>query len=163
MDLVISLPNGKELKGAAFRKTEGVVEKDGKSYLRTRIWMEGLGDDRGESTRLFRREDSGLYSLSEKGGQTKEQTEMLFPIKVGNSWKTTDREGEELTVKVVGIEKVTIGDKVYENCYHIRSDSADGGSEDYWEAPKVGTVRSELVSPNGVKVVVTLKEFKAGK
>ena len=33
---------GEVVDGLAHRKIEGVVEKDGKSYFRSRTWMDGL-------------------------------------------------------------------------------------------------------------------------
>ena len=57
----------------------------------------------------------------------------------------------------------TIGDQKYENCVHLRIVTAAGKTEDTWDAPKMGTVKSESVMPNGVRIVLTLKEYQPGK
>jgi hypothetical protein len=65
---------------------------------------------------------------------------------------------------VVGLETVTVGKKTYKECFHIRVESADKSyREDYWEAPGVGNVKSEIVSTTMGKITLTLREFKAGK
>jgi hypothetical protein len=161
LDAVISLPDGKVLNATAHRKIEELVTKDGTTYFRARTWMEGL-PNRSESTRLFRKDAKGAYSVSEADKDAKEIVEMQFPLKPGKKWKLDDK-GQLSTAIVVGIETLTIAGKTYENCVHLRVEASDGKIEDSWEAPKIGTIKDNTVLPNGVKFALTLKEYKPGK
>ena len=59
---------------------------------------------------------------------------------------------------------VTIGEKTYENCIHIRNTTDKRGfQEDFWEAPHIGCVKSDSTYAEGIKISLTLREFKAAK
>ncbi len=107
------------------------------------------------------RRDSTAWTHADKAA--KEQAEVVSPLKVGQSW---ERIAGPTTVKnvVVALETVTINEKTYDNCFHIRSTSADSSvTEDFWEAPKIGSVKSEILYGSGGKISLTLREFKAGR
>jgi hypothetical protein len=167
MDVIITAPGGEVRNAIGRRRTEGTVEKDGKTYTRTRTWMEGLtakdggAANKNETTILVRRDAKGVYDIVETAKNPKEQLEAPFPLKPGASWKREDDRGE-LTVTLVGVETVTINMQKYENCLHFRMTRADGSTEDYWEAPKIGTIKSEITVPGGVKVEVKLRSFRPG-
>jgi hypothetical protein len=162
MDVVLTGPTGKVNKAVGRRRIEDVVEKDGRKYVRSRTWMEG-GPSPMEYTKLIRKDADGLHTIAEDGKNGKEQTEIPLPMKPGATWKC-DARGVTLNETVIGIESVKIGDKTYENCFHIRIESADGMyREDFWEAPKVGGVKSEIAYGSGGKIALTLREFKTGK
>jgi hypothetical protein len=158
MDLKMFQPDGKKLEGTGRRKIEGTVERDGKTYFKSKTWSEGVQPFSYE--KLIRKDESGFYSIDEREPVPAEQTEVVLPLKVGASWETK-MEGRTVQNKVVGIETVNIGDKTYEECFHIRMQTDDESYvEDYWEAPKVGSVKSIIRYPNGFKITLTLREFK---
>lgn len=161
MDTTITLPNGTMLKSTGHLSIEGTVEKNGKTYFRGRTWLDGLAS-RFESTRLLRRDADGAYSIEDNESGAKEQVEMMFPIKAGNTWNT-EKEGKPRTFTIVGIETITVGDKTYENCVHLRIVSSDGTTNDNWEAPKIGAVKLMDVRSDGTTILMTLTEFKPGK
>jgi hypothetical protein len=163
MDAQLMSAKGSSLPAVGRRVIEEEVEKGGKKYLRERTWMEMDGKKVGEYTKLLRKDGTGLYSIIEGQDDAAEKREIVLPLKVGQSWEFTVR---DLVVKctVIDLETVTIGSKTYENCFHLRSSSADGKYvEDYWEAPVDGSIKSEVTYADGTKIVLTLKEFKAGK
>ena len=161
MDVVINSANGKVDKATLRRKVEESVEKDGKKYVRFRTSMDGPSPM--QYTKLVRKDELGLHTIMENVPNAKEQIEIPLPLKVGNTWKT-ELAGTSFTSVVAGFEKVTSGDKTYENCFRIVTQSDDGKyREDYWESPKVGNVKSEITPGDGSKMVVTLRTFKAGK
>jgi hypothetical protein len=160
MDVIITSPDGQVRNAIGRRRTEGPVEKDGKTYVRTRTWMEGLTTgEKNESTVLVRRDAKGVYDILETAKTPKEQVEVQFPLQPGATWTREDDRGE-MTVTFVGVELVTINARKYENCLHFRTKRADGTVEDYWEAPKIGNIKADIVVPGGVKVAVTLREFR---
>jgi len=162
MNAQVVSPSGAATPATAHRKVEGQVEKDGKTYRRMRTWSD-IGSSPKEFLTLFRKDEGGCYTLSEQEKDAVEQTEMIFPIKVGRTW-TRIFQGVNFTATLVGVESVIVGDKTYDECLHIRAVTADGKmTEDYWEAPKVGTVKADMVYPNGVKLILTIREFKPGK
>jgi hypothetical protein len=162
MKATLVSPTGELSEGTAHRKVEGTVEKDGKTYFRSRTSIDA-GPMKHEYTKLHRKDEKAFYFLDESKEGAAEQVEIVLPLKVGTTWQRTWG-SMSLTETVVGIETVTISGKAYENCYHIRVTSPDGSyTEDYWEAPNVGSVKSKAVYGNGGKVTLTLKEFKSGK
>ena len=89
--------------------------------------------------------------------------EVKFPLKVGTSWQRPFG-GLMLKESIVGLETVTISDRKFEQCFRFRSESPDGSyAEEYWEAPNIGCIKSEITFSNGVRIVWTLREFKPGK
>jgi hypothetical protein len=162
MDVVITSDKGSVIKATARRKIEDSVVLEGKTYYRTRTSMEGLSTP-SEYTKLVRKDDSGFYSIEGEVNDAKEQREIMLPLTVGQRWNRI-RTGVTINDSVIGVETVVVAGKTYENCYHIRSEIADKGfREDFWEAPNIGGVKSEIVYADGVKMILTLREFKPGK
>lgn len=162
MDMQLFGPDGKLLgTNVAHRKVEAPVEKDGKQYFQEHNWAERKPGP-PELTRLVRRDDTGVYSINpaKDGDAAKEQCEVVFPLKAGTTWERKQSAGV-IKESVIGLEEVTLDGKVYKECFHIHSERTDSGLvEDYWEAPQVGCVKSEIRLPNGAKLVLTLKESK---
>jgi hypothetical protein len=153
---------GSVLTGTAKIVSEEEIEKAGKRYLRERTTWD-LEKVHNEFTRLTRKDETGIYSIVEGVQETAEQKEVALPLKVGANWTFTVN-GKTLQVTVLGIENVTIEGKTYEECYHIRKTlPGTRFTEDLWEAPKVGTVKSESIYEDGTKMLFTLREFKSGK
>lgn len=163
MDAKLVSPKGEVLPAVGRRVIESGVEKDGKKYLRERTWLEVKGDKVTGYSKLARKDDAGFYTIQEDQDSATEQCEIVLPLKVGQSWEFTSK-GKTMKCSVIGLETVTIGDKTYENCFHLRTTGADGNfTEDFWESPNEGSVKSELVYAGGVKMSFTLTEFKPGK
>lgn len=163
MDAQLTSAKGSTLPAIGRRVIEEGIEKNGKKYLRERTWLEMNGEKAGEYTKLLRKDDTGIYSIFEGQEEAVEKREIALPLKVGESWEFTVRD-RVVKCTVIGLETVTIGSKTYENCFHLRSSGADGNYvEDFWEAPVVGSIKSEISYGDGTKVILTLKEFKAGK
>lgn len=114
------------------------------------------------NTKLVRRDEKGIYSIRGNEKDAQEKLEIPWPLRIGLTWITLVGPAT-FTNTVVGIESVTIGEKKYDNCYHIHTEAWDGGYlEDYWLAPTVGTVKSEIIYGKGNKLTLPLREFKAG-
>ena len=162
MDMVLVSPSGETTKALGRRRFEDTVEKDGKTYVRSRTWTEG-GPTPVEYTKLVRKDGDGMYSILEGGKDEKEQLEVALPLKVGSAW-TRQVQGMKFIDTVLRIESVTVGEKTYAKCFHVRTESVDGKyREDYWEAPSIGNVKSEIIYGNGGRITLTLREFKEGK
>lgn len=162
MDAAFTSPEGEVTHGTAHRRVGEKEERNGQVYYRTRIWMENAPFP-VDHTDLRRRDRSGSYSLDLKDANAKEQPGVMLPLEAGKRWSVA---AGQVTFKneVLGIEDVIVNGTKYEKCYRIRTASTDGGyTEDYWEAPKVGCVKHEIVFQNGVKISMTLREFKPGK
>lgn len=161
MDAVITMPNGEATTATARRKTGTTEERNGKIYHRVLTSMEGPRPF--SYTKLNRKDETGFYTLDPRDPNAKEQAEIVLPLKVGASWKRTSGP-MNLTDTVIGLEDITVNGKTYEKCFHIRTSADDGSyTEDYWEAPNVGSVKSETVYGNGAKISLTIREFKAAK
>ena len=155
-------PKGDKTTGTGRRRITEKVEQDGKTYYRARTKLEG-GASPVEYTKLIRKDAAGLYSLLDGVAGAHEQLEIPMPLREGQTWQTVAGT-VTITSTVVGVETVTVGKKAYKECFHIRVESADKSyQEDYWEAPVVGNVKSEIVSTAMGKITLTLREFKAGK
>ena len=162
MDVTFQAPDGTISKGTARRKTEEIVEKDGKIFYRSRSSIEGGGYPRQEYTKLVRKDATGFYSIDERSAKPIEEIEVVLPLEVGKSWKT---KGGPMTAThtVVAKETVKIGERTYDNVFKIRIVSDDGKYvEDYWEAPEVGNIKAEIMVQGG-KITLTLREFKPGE
>ncbi len=152
MDVVIVSPQGEKSTATGRRKVGAAEERSGNTYYRTRTWIEG-GPFQRDHVKLTRKDDAGFYSLDPKDPTAKEQTELLLPFEIGKSWQRN----RGRTTTVVGMESVTINGMTYENCYHMRTTSRDDSyTEDYWEAPKIGSVKSEIVYGNGGKITLKI-------
>jgi len=161
MDAVMTSPTGEVTKATARRKTGATEERSGKVYHRVLTAMEGPYPM--SYTKLNRKDETGYYTLDPRDPNAKEQAEVVLPLKIGSSWKRTSGP-MNLTDTVVALEDVAVNGKTYEKCYHIRVTSSDGNyTEDYWEAPNVGSVKSEIVYGNGGKITLTIREFKPAK
>ncbi len=155
-------PKGDKTTGTGRRQITEKVEQDGKTYYRTRTKLDG-GASPLEYSKLIRKDAAGLYSLPDRVAGAKEQLEIPMPLTEGQTWQTVAGT-VTITSSLVGLESVTVGKKTYKECFHIRVESADKSyREDYWEAPVVGNVKSEIVSTTMGKITLTLREFKAGK
>ena len=163
MDIEVTYPAGQRLSGVGRRVTGPAEVRDGKTYFRTRTWEEFEGQPRRERTKLMRKDASGLHTIDLSAVTPKEEMEVALPLKVGGRWQTKHLHGMVLNHEVMTQETVVVGGKTYTNCFHIRTTSSVGDyTEDFWEAPDVGLVKS-LVTMAGAKVVLTLREFKSGK
>ena len=159
MDAELVSPEGGITKATAKRLVGDEVERNGKIYHRTHTWIEGA-PFKFEYSKLTRKDATGFYSIDEREENGTEQMEVKLPLKVGEQW---ERQAGGILMKesIVGIETVTVGSKTYENCYHIRSAAADGSYvEDYWEAPNVGSVKSQSSYKVGSKNLLTIRKFK---
>jgi hypothetical protein len=156
----VTTPDGKILTGDASQTFEGSVQKNGKTYFRDHFLLPLLEMD---FTKLVRRDDKGAYSMDADKGDAVEQTEAIFPLKVGASWQDMS-DGRTMTTTIIGFESVEIAEKTYGKCCHLRTTTSDGNyTADDWEAPGLGEVKSEVVFKNGLKVTLTLKQFTPGK
>jgi hypothetical protein len=154
-------PSGKTTEGLIYRRIETADAKDGKAYVRSRTWTAGLAK-RPDSTKLLRKDANAVYSIDESTSDSPEQIEAVLPLKIGSTWQQTAG-SQTLTNTIVGREAVEISGKTYEDCYHIRISTVDGSyTEDFWEAPRVGNVKSIITYGSGAKLILTLKEFKSG-
>ena len=162
MDAVIVSPQGAITNATIHRKRSGTEERNGKTYARTRTWLEG-GPFAFDETKLTRKDATGFYSLDPKDPNAAEKVELLLPLKVGQTWPK--RIGQlNATDTVIGRETVTLNGETYQNCFHIRTASPDGKyTEDYWEAPKVGGIKSVIDYGNGASITLAVREFKPGK
>jgi hypothetical protein len=161
MDMTIFSPAGHSSRAVFRRRIESADPKDGKDYVRERTWTLGLPKSK-ETTKLLRKDINGVYSIDESAPGGTEQTEIVFPLKPGASWRQTSS-GKNITYTVVDLEEVDVSGKAYTNTYHIRAASDDGSyTEDFWEAPRVGNVKSVIAYPNGIKVTLEITDFKAG-
>lgn len=134
----------------------------GMTYLRLHIWTEGLPNN-WNFTELTRKDAKAVYSIDERDPDAIERIEYVLPLKIGTSWNWKDG-SRTMNDTVLGLENVDISGKVYRNCFHIRRISLDSSiTEDYWQAPDVGDLKSINVLGDGRKVTVTLNEFKPGK
>lgn len=163
MDIEVTYPDGQRLRGVGRRVTGPAEVRDGKTYFRSRTWEEFEGQPRRERAKLMRKDANGLHSIDLSAETQKEEVEAALPLKVGSRWQTKHLHRMVLNHEVMAQDTVVIGGKTYANCFHIRTTSAAGDYiEDFWEAPDVGLVKS-VVTMTGVKVVLTLREFKSGK
>jgi hypothetical protein len=162
MDAKAESGKGGTLTGTGHRWIEGEVEKDGVKYVRERTNLE-FGSIKNEYAQLIRKDASGFYGIPENGKDAVEQKQIAFPLKVGTSWEFTYN-GRKHAVTVIALESIKIGDKRYEECFHLRSVTEGGGlTEDFWEAPNMGSIKSEMLYPDGTKITLTLKKFKPGR
>jgi hypothetical protein len=159
---VDSAASGRTFEYTFYRSLEGAVERNGKTYYRYRTWTEGLPKN-FDSTRLLRKDETAYYYIEDMQKESAEQIEVLLPLKIGTSWQQK-LASLKLTSTVVGIEAVEAGGKNYMKCYHLRRMDADAKyTEDIWDAPGIGPVKSETVVADGTKIVLLLNEFKPGK
>jgi hypothetical protein len=158
----VEAPTGRVSETVFHRRLEGTVDRGGVSYFRLRTWTEGLPKNY-DSTKLVRKDDKAFYSIEDMEKDIPEQMELTLPLKIGATWQRKATAGM-MTVTVVGLESISVSGKTYENCFHLRSVMADAKfTEDFWEAPGVGRVKSETVVADGAKVSMTLTEFKPAK
>jgi hypothetical protein len=154
-------PTGQVTKGHVRRRIERATEKDGKAYVRSRTWTVGM-QRMTESTKLLRKDEKAVYSIDESNGGSAEQIEVVLPLKPGITWQQTVG-SKTMTNSVVGLETIEVSGKTYENCFHIHISSADGSyTEDFWEAPRVGDIKSIIAYGNGATLTLTIEEFKSG-
>lgn len=141
--------------GTAYGEVGTTVRRNEKTYFR----VEEVGG--GIARRLLMRIDAkGWYEINEDDPNAVEQRRVALPLRVGSTWEW-ERYGKRLKATVVGLESVTIGNKTYEDCYHVRVQST--GEQffvNYWHAPFVGQVKSVVRKHSGEMIRTTLREFK---
>jgi hypothetical protein len=162
MDATMTAPDGSVKKGTVRRKVGGPEKRHGRTYHRVTISIEKPLPP-SSSTKLTRKDENGVYAIEARDPNSREQTEILLPLKVGQTW-TKSLEQKAFTDTVLGIESVTIGKKTYANCFHIQTTSPDGSfTEDYWEAPGIGSIKSEMIYGDGTRISLALREFNPAR
>ena len=157
MDNTSVTSDGHRSEGIYHRKIEGVVEKDGRTYFRFRMWQEGAQSE-WNSTKLIRKDEKGVYFMDELNGVTAEQVEFLLQLKVGATWNRTTG-GKTLSESVVEMQTIKVSDQTYKDCFHIRGADENGiYSEDQWVGPNIGEVKARHGRP-GLTFTQTLMEF----
>jgi hypothetical protein len=158
-DVIISSPDGRIEKALGRSSVGEAVIRDGKTYYRNIIALEG-GPNPFTMVKLVRKDESGFFTISESENASTEQMEVKLPLKVGLIW---ERPFGHLLLKekVIGLETISIGEKSYKDCFHFRSESEDGSYiEEYWEAPHIGCVKSETTIKEGSRFTWLLREVK---
>lgn len=162
MDAKVTTPDGKVIEATAHRAIDAAEEREGKTYYRMRTWMEGIPQLRPFET-LERRTDQGLFSIDFRDLLHREFTSMVLPFVVGNKWShPTDT--TTIHLEVVALEDLILNGKTYEKCFRIKAAAEDGSyREELWQAPGLGSIKSDVTLTGGVKISVTLREFTPGK
>src|SRR5687767_7455355 len=75
MDAVLTSPQGEVSKTTARRRTGGTTEYEGKVYHRVVTALEGLNAT--AYTKLYRKDETGFYSVDVRDETAKEQTEVV--------------------------------------------------------------------------------------
>ena len=159
MELHIISSNGDKTNGVLHRKIGEAVQHNGKTYFRSHTWLENSRPFAMDYTKLVRRDDAGFYSIDERDPKRVEKQGGKLPLEVGMKWENKV-EGGILRTTVMAKEEVTMGTKVYKNCFRIRIASKNEEYvEEFLEAPGVGSLKSEIKRVDG-KWVLTLREFK---
>jgi hypothetical protein len=87
---------------------------------------------------------------------------LQLPLVVGAEWQVESP--MRMKYSVVAKESVTVGKRTYEDCLKIRAVAGNGEmTEDFWEAPNVGSVKAVIRYPSGASITLTLREFVSGK
>jgi len=160
-DAVIVSPDGQKFNATGRSKIEGKVERNGKTYHSLKFSIED-GPFPFEKTKWLRKDEKGGYSLDPMDPDAPEQIEIIYPLKIGQTWEASAYH-YRLKTEVIGLEKVVIGEKTYEKCYAFRTTATNGGFvEDSWLAPDVGMIKSEIIQ-EGAKFSLTLREYKRAK
>lgn len=161
MNLQMTAPDGNVLKGTARRVISKPIERDGKLYMHSTTSIHPDGFPSQSFTKLARKDAAGFHSICIFMPEAKEELEMPLPLKVGMTWQTQFPTPTKHTV--VAKETVTLEGKTYKDCFKVHMEAKDGSStEDYWEAPDIGTIKSEFTQ-NGIKFKLTLQEYTPGK
>ncbi len=164
MDAKVTTPEGRVIDATAHRTIGAREERNGKTYYRMRTWMDGVPELKPYES-LERRESNGLFAidLRDPDPNAKEVLSMALPFAVGSKW-TRENGKAPVTLEVVGLEDLTINGTTYKNCYHIKATTKDGSyAEELWQAPGMGSIKSDVVLSIGAKISVSLREFKPGK
>lgn len=166
MEVKFVFPNGAVETTTGHRRLVQKESWGGKEYYIEQSWTDRHGGS-DQAQRYVRKDESGVFTFNPYFTDEGQQRVVALPLVVGNSWSHLDI---PIHVKstVLADESLTIAGVTYEHCFHIHAVWEDGSrTKDYWEAPTVGTVKSELVyqkgNQNGHKEIWTLREFKAGK
>lgn len=160
MDVTLTF-SGKSLNGSARRKIEASEQHNEKAYFRVVSILE-IGPTPQTVIKLMRRDDTGVYSIDPTKTNAAEELELSLPLEIEKHWTKTFQ-GRATTHTVLAIETLNTNGKAYSDCAHVRSVGTDGSTEDYWEAPGVGAIRSVIVYPNGMRMELNLREFKSGR
>jgi hypothetical protein len=162
MDAKVTTPDGQVIETTAHRVIGAKEERDGKTYYRMRTWMDNVPELKPFAA-LERREANGLHSIDLRAVKPKEVISMDLPFAVGKKWIRDDGESP-VTLEVLAFEDLTINGKTYKDCYKIKAATKDGNyTEVLWQAPGLGSIKSDVVLAVGAKISVTLREFKPGK
>jgi len=162
MEVKFISPNGNVETTTGHRRLVQKESWGGKDYFIEQSWTDRGGGGDGVQ-RYIRKDESGVFTYNPNFTDEGQQKIVVLPLVVGSSWTHLD---VPIHVKstVVGTESLAIAGTTYENCFHIHVTWKNGSrTEDYWEAPTVGTVKSEIAYQSGRKEIWTLREFKAGK
>ena len=159
MDLQVISPQGDTTNGVLHRKIGEAVQYGGKTYFRSHTWLEGGRPFPMDYTKLVRRDAAGFYSIDERDPERVEKQGGKLPLEIGKTW-TNKVDGGVMYTTVLEKKDITFGTNVYRNCFRIRI-TAEGSNyvEEFWEAPGVGSLKSESQRPNG-KWILSLREFK---
>jgi hypothetical protein len=162
MDAKVTTPDGQVIETTAHRVIGAQEERDGKTYYRMRTWIDNVPQLKPFAS-LERREVNGLYSIDLRDVKPKEVISMDLPFAVGKKWIRDDGKSP-VTMEVLALEDLTINGKTYKDCYKIKAATKDGNyTEVLWQAPGLGSIKSDVVLAVGAKISVTLREFKPGK
>jgi hypothetical protein len=143
------------------QKTESIVERNGKTYFRSRNWWD-IQPDNHETITLSRKDAKGIYGIDENSKDAMETLFIPLPLNVGAKWDTIVG-SKTVTDTVVAVEDVEVSGKTYKKCLHTHSSSSDGSStSDSWRAAGIGDVKTVTVFDNGNINTQILKEFKPG-
>jgi len=155
-------PDGAKQVGTAHQRVEEAVMRNGQIYFRFHTWTEGWLEN-PDFTDLLRKDEKAFYRLLEDQPDAVEEIDLVLPLKVGNSWSHKGLIGT-LKTTVLEQEDVTVNGKTYSKCFHTRTVAADGShTEDSWDAPGVGTVRSDTVFKGGARILLEIQNFTPGK
>jgi len=162
MDAKVTTPEGQVIDTTAHRTVGASEQRDGKTYFRMRTSMEGIPQLKPYET-LLRRDETGLYAIDLRDPGLKEALSIAFPLEVGRKW-IRDNGKMVVTMEVLAREDLTIHGTTYKDCYKIQAAAKDGSySEVMWQAPGLGSIKSDVVLSVGAKVSISLREFKPGK
>jgi len=161
MTATIFSPQGSKRIGTGHQRVEAAALRNGKSYFRCHTWTEGWPQNL-DINEMLRKEDKAIYHLDDQPNAV-EAIALVLPLKVGSTWSSKTSNGT-MNGTVVEMQDLTVNGKTYPKCFHIRTVAADGAfTEDFWDAPGIGTVKSDTIFKGGARVLLELNSFTPGK
>jgi len=162
MDAKVTTPDGEVINTTAHRTIGATEERDGKTYHRARTWMDKVPQLRPYES-LVRLEEGGFFGIDLRDQNPKEVLNIALPLAVGKKW-IRDNGTVVVTFEVLALEDLTINGTVYKNCYRIKAAAKDSSyAEEFWQAPGLGSIKSEVTLSAGAKISLTLRSFNPGK